>query len=213
MATNFPTSVDNFTNPTANDSLNLPSHSTQHANANDAIEAIEGYLLTGNGRAGLQHIVSTSFSATAGINIDNCFSASFDNYVIYMEAAGAGGATNVQYRWRQSGATITTTNFQRQQLLGNGGTASAARVDNTSVAIFGGLGLGVGAYELKIFKPFLNTTKTSICTNVYDSAATATKVSVEGNGWSIAGIYDGIRFQTDAGTMTGSVRIYGLRNS
>jgi hypothetical protein len=47
MATNFPTSVDNFTNPTANDSLNLPSHSTQHANANDAIEAVETWLVTG----------------------------------------------------------------------------------------------------------------------------------------------------------------------
>lgn len=46
MPTNFPTSVDNFTNPTANDSLNLPSHSTQHANANDAIEAVETFALT-----------------------------------------------------------------------------------------------------------------------------------------------------------------------
>jgi len=45
MPTNFPTGVDNFTNPTANDSLNLPSHSTQHANANDAIEAIENAIL------------------------------------------------------------------------------------------------------------------------------------------------------------------------
>lgn len=45
MATNFPTSVDNFTNPTANDSLNAPSHSVQHANANDAIEAIETVLV------------------------------------------------------------------------------------------------------------------------------------------------------------------------
>jgi hypothetical protein len=51
MPTNFPTSVDNFTNPTANDSLNLPSHSTQHANANDAIEAIEGFLLGQTGNA------------------------------------------------------------------------------------------------------------------------------------------------------------------
>jgi hypothetical protein len=46
MPTNFPTSVDNFTNPTANDSLNLPSHSTQHANANDAIEAIEAAIIS-----------------------------------------------------------------------------------------------------------------------------------------------------------------------
>jgi hypothetical protein len=51
MPTNFPTSVDNFTNPTANDSLNLPSHSAQHANANDAIEAIEVKLGIGSAPA------------------------------------------------------------------------------------------------------------------------------------------------------------------
>jgi hypothetical protein len=51
MPTNFPTSVDNFTNPTANDSLNLPSHSTQHANSNDAIEAVESFLLGTSGNA------------------------------------------------------------------------------------------------------------------------------------------------------------------
>lgn len=51
MATNFPTSVDAFTNPTANDSLNTPSHATQHADINDAVEAIEGYILNGTGAA------------------------------------------------------------------------------------------------------------------------------------------------------------------
>lgn len=41
MATNFPTSLDTLTNPTSTDGLNNPSHSSQHANANDAIEALE----------------------------------------------------------------------------------------------------------------------------------------------------------------------------
>jgi len=41
MATNFPTSLDSLTNPIATDKLNNPSHATQHANANDAIEALE----------------------------------------------------------------------------------------------------------------------------------------------------------------------------
>jgi len=45
MPTNFPTSVDVLTNPVSNDSLNSPSHSAQHANANDAIEAIETVLV------------------------------------------------------------------------------------------------------------------------------------------------------------------------
>ena len=41
MATNFPTSLDSLTNPTATDTLDSPPHDTQHADANDAIEAIQ----------------------------------------------------------------------------------------------------------------------------------------------------------------------------
>lgn len=41
MSTNFPTSLDSLTNPTASNSMNSPSHSGQHANANDSIEALE----------------------------------------------------------------------------------------------------------------------------------------------------------------------------
>lgn len=44
MATNFPTGLDSLTNPTSSDSLSNPSHSGQHANANDAIEAIQAKI-------------------------------------------------------------------------------------------------------------------------------------------------------------------------
>jgi hypothetical protein len=46
MATTFPVTVDILSNPTPTSSLNAPSHSAQHTNANDAIEAVEGYLLS-----------------------------------------------------------------------------------------------------------------------------------------------------------------------
>lgn len=49
MATNFPTSLDNFSNPTSNDPLSSPSHSGQHSDANDAIEALEARVgITGS---------------------------------------------------------------------------------------------------------------------------------------------------------------------
>lgn len=41
MATNYPTSLDQLTNPNSSDQLSSPSHSQQHTNANDAIEALE----------------------------------------------------------------------------------------------------------------------------------------------------------------------------
>lgn len=43
MATNFPASLDSLTNPTASDKLNSVTvpHATQHANINDAMEAVQ----------------------------------------------------------------------------------------------------------------------------------------------------------------------------
>ena len=48
MATNFPTSLDNLSNPAGSDPVNNPSHAVQHANVNDAIEALEGKVGTNN---------------------------------------------------------------------------------------------------------------------------------------------------------------------
>jgi hypothetical protein len=46
MATNYPSSLDILINPAANDTLNSGSvpHHLQHANANDAIEAVQTVL-------------------------------------------------------------------------------------------------------------------------------------------------------------------------
>lgn len=47
MATNFPSSADSFTNPTSGDTLDNPPHDQQHANINDAMEAVQASLLDG----------------------------------------------------------------------------------------------------------------------------------------------------------------------
>lgn len=44
MATLYPNDIDSFTNPTANDTLASPDHASQHADLNDAVEAIETEL-------------------------------------------------------------------------------------------------------------------------------------------------------------------------
>lgn len=43
MPTNFPASLDTLTNPTSTDAMNSATvpHATQHANLNDAVEALE----------------------------------------------------------------------------------------------------------------------------------------------------------------------------
>lgn len=46
MPTDYPAAIDSLTNPLAGDARNAPSHASLHANANDAIEAIETELGT-----------------------------------------------------------------------------------------------------------------------------------------------------------------------
>jgi hypothetical protein len=94
MPTNFPTSVDNFTNPTANDSLNLPSHSTQHANANDAIEAVEDYLL--NGGQGLTLVKKQAIgTAVSSVTVTGAFSSTYENYMVMVTGGLGSQAANL----------------------------------------------------------------------------------------------------------------------
>jgi hypothetical protein len=41
MATSYPNAIDQLINPSGSDALSAPSHSEQHSNANDAIEALQ----------------------------------------------------------------------------------------------------------------------------------------------------------------------------
>ncbi len=48
MATNFPENLDSLVNPQPSDSVAVVSHAAQHANANDAIEALEAKVGVNN---------------------------------------------------------------------------------------------------------------------------------------------------------------------
>lgn len=75
MATNFPTSLDSLTNPTASTTTAAVSHADQHANANDAIEALE---------------------AKVGIN-SSADTTSLDYRVTTLEAGSGGDMTKAVY--------------------------------------------------------------------------------------------------------------------
>ena len=112
MATNFPTSLDSLTNPAAGDSLSSPSHSAQHANVNDAVEAlqakvgVDGSAVTGSldykvANQGLTHIFEGNMSGTT-YSVSNVFSSTFRNYHINIANWGesSGGSPTVNIRFR-----------------------------------------------------------------------------------------------------------------
>jgi hypothetical protein len=71
MATNFPTSLDSLTNPTGASSLTSPDHAGQHADINDAVEALEAKVGV-NGSAvtsSLEYKITNGI--TSGLNVSS----------------------------------------------------------------------------------------------------------------------------------------------
>lgn len=69
MATSFPSSLDALTNPTSSDALNSPSHSAQHANANDAIEALEAKVGVDSSAVTSSHTYKITQLETNGVTL------------------------------------------------------------------------------------------------------------------------------------------------
>jgi hypothetical protein len=215
MPTNYPTSLDNFTNPTANDSLNLPSHSTQHANANDAIEAIEAKLGVGNAdKVGRYLVSSSTFSSTAQLIVDNCFSAAYDNYEIIFFVTSKGTTGQLSLQLRSGGSTIGGVAY-RQQSQRSYGTTIDSYPYSSGTSLFltpAAVGNGQPAYwSMNFYNPFVATTTfwdgkwfaydgVNFVGNVSEGAE---YTSAARDGFTIYG----------TGTISGYVAIYGYRTS
>lgn len=170
MATNFPTSVDVLTNPVSNDSLNSPSHSAQHANANDAIEAVEAYLLTGAGAAGLVKLIPTGAtngtvaangdvtigSAVSSVNVTGAFSSAYDVYKIIISGGVASGAPDLQLSLDgiTTGyySTLTYQSFGSTTVIG-AQASNAARWSWTGAGTTSSLNMNLELHSPNLAKP------------------------------------------------------------
>jgi hypothetical protein len=128
-ATSFPTSVDSLTNPNPTDSVATVSHSSQHSNANDAIEALEAKLRINGDTVG-GFLLGSDGTHSGWTAYATGTSAYFTNYL-------ATGSTTLQhFTFRNAtGTQATTTNFFST-------TASSSAFSSTSLA--GGTITGFG---------------------------------------------------------------------
>jgi len=111
MASTFPTSLDAFTNPTSGNTLDSPSHSQQHGDSNDAIEALEAKLGVGSSPAASATANQVLAISTAGTSVwtstlnNLIFVAPEENLTISATAASGTVALDMV----SSNATFFTT--------------------------------------------------------------------------------------------------------
>jgi len=214
MATNFPTSVDSLVNPVSNDSLNSPSHSAQHANANDAIEAIETSLLpSGTNYPSFIHLYSTTFTNQSTVDVDNIFTANYNVYEINMVLSGTvSGPWQAQLILKTSSGVDTLTNY-----FYNGATSTQSALTNTvgSSAAFWRIGAVNNSETTSIRTRINNPFDAAYKTHYFNTMQSQNDVTND----NMAGLYNtlkshtGFRIQAQSGNITGQIRVCGLRNS
>jgi len=202
MATNWPNSVQTFTNPTTGSALNSPSHADQHTTVNDTVEALQNY-------AGLVFVKSVSIgSSVTSVTVTDAFDSRFSNYRIHVEGTQFGSTTDRFLRIQFGGST--TGYYGALSWLQYTGSTSAVLANNDSMLPVGSYsGTSYSAnYIIDVFSPYL---------------AQRTTVSATGSGSGVANFAGGQHIYANSysyftlipryTSMTGgTIRVYGYND-
>lgn len=159
--------------------------------------------------SGLTLITTASPSATATVNFNNCFSSTYQNYMIQFNLTGS-TATDTKIRLRSSG-TDATTNYNIQYFQASSSTLTGGRFSDTNWTTGAIRSSGNLFSTVYISNPFA-AAETSYFCQAQDPLSNAMIDLRSGNNTN-ATSYDGMSLFISSGTMTGSIRIYGVQNS
>lgn len=156
----------------------------------------------------------TSFSASSSVTADSVFTSTYTNYMMLITATTSTTAT-VSLRWRTSGTSNTTSNYNFTNLRVQGtGVFGGASTGQTRMDLHEGGQTNPYSGVMFIYSP-QTATRTQVTTNFWNNNASATtyQTSYFAGNFAADTQFDGIEIYPSAGTMTGSYTIYGLAKS
>ena len=174
----------------------------------DAIDTTLGVYTPST--SGLTLINTTSFSAVASQSINDVFSSTYDNYKIILDITPSTGL-DTRFRMRASGADDSTANYDQQVLRAADTVINGSRALNQTFGRFAQANTdnsGRVTCEFTLFAP--NLAKFTYIHTI--GMRTSGDITIENwhNIHSVATAFDGISILTSAGTITGTITVYGL---
>lgn len=158
------------------------------------------------GSSGLTLITTQSFSAASSVNVNDCFSSTYDHYKVIVSLTAASGVINVFGRLRVSGADNTTSNYSTQRFTVSGTSAAPFQYTNQTSFEFTDLAQTDGTISSEFYNPFA-----SKGTNVISqmNAWYPAEYWVRSSSFNATTSFTGFSLLTTSSTITGTVSVWG----
>jgi hypothetical protein len=159
---------------------------------------------------GLWKIASTTFSGSSGVEVQNCFSSNYSNYLVQVVYYGSAG-TNTQFQYMTGTNTKDTdatynrfgfywaagiNNFNQTSLTSDFGINHSATPTDTSTI------------QMNVYSPNLATRTMSTSNGYSGDSGLTTFLSFNK---ATTSQYTGLYLFPSSGTITGTITVYGMR--
>lgn len=160
---------------------------------------------------GLVHINTTTFSAVSSVSLNDVFTASYNNYKIIISEIVPSAAPEIRGRLRVAGTDNSASVYDISSIRVQAASVSGVTSTDGSSWVFQSIATGNPALYLyaEIFNPFL-AVNTGIS---YQGLRAESYYHVGGGHHTASTSFDGISFFPSTGTFTGTIRVYGYKNS
>lgn len=157
-------------------------------------------------------IANTDFTATSSAEIDNCFTSTYENYVIYFDFVGS-QTSSAFFQFRVGGVNATGSDYCIQRFTSDSATNTGQY--NTATAFYAGAFTTTEPVvgSATIFGPQLAVDTGWTAHSVTKMGGTTPALVLASAGYQVTTQFDGFRIYAGAGTFTGTIRVYGLSDS
>jgi hypothetical protein len=166
-------------------------------------------------QGGLVLLNTTSFTAQASVSFNNVFTSTYDNYKIIFHATANIATGTLQLRLRSSG-TDTSANYRSERVIGIDTTLQAyPNVSGTDDFHIGNVhinGSGTTVINLDVYSPAVARTTLVEGSGGLSEGANPNQQQLNVYGLQTdAPAFDGFTILPSAGTITGTVKVYGYK--
>lgn len=166
------------------------------------------------GAGGLVHINTTTFTTQSTVSINNVFTSTYDNYRILMNITAASTGLVITSRMRVASVDNSAAIYDTMAIGLNNATAFSARdpiltsfnicSTNSPVSV-----------SIDVYNPFLtqNTVFQAFTGPNVEQTGVSNRMDLRANIHRTATSFDGVTFAPSSGTISGTIRIYGFKNS